>query len=252
MASLSPHILSTPTIIGAVAKLIEECLPGGTGNHLDIGSGNGELIELLRQKFKFTSVACDYTDTLMRIPGQKVDIVDLNRGNLPYASGTFDVVTMTEVIEHIENGRAVLREIYRVLKPGGLAIITTPNILNVKSRLRFLGFGFWNLFGPLHVQHSEKYSTGGHINPISYFYIAHALSDAGFTSIELSIDKIQNSSLIPLIFLYLPIKLSEQLALRKEKRRYHTIDEHNERFVLEMNSLPALLGRTIIVSARKP
>ena len=48
-----------------------------------------------------------------------------------YKDKSFDVVTATEVIEHLENPRLFLRDINRVLKPGGLCVLSTPNILNL-------------------------------------------------------------------------------------------------------------------------
>jgi len=89
-----------------------------------------------------------------------------------------------------------------VLKPDEIVIVTTPDILNLKSRLRFLFFGFWNLFGPLHVLASEKYSTGGHINPISCFYLCHSLYDAGLDPAHNSIDQIQRASIPALLSCY--------------------------------------------------
>ena len=136
--------------------------------HLDIGPGHGNLIKLLRKEGSFITSACDYTADLMTLDDVKVDIVDLNTQKLPYQDNAFDLVTCTEVIEHIEHYREALREMHRVLKPSGVLVVTTPNILNIKSRLRFLFFGFYNLFGPLHTKESCIYSTGGHINPVSF------------------------------------------------------------------------------------
>ncbi len=103
----------------------------------------------------------------MQLPGQKVDIVDLNiKKELPYQDSTFDIVTATEVIEHLEDFRAILREMYRVLKPGGICVLSTPNILNLNSRLRNLWFGFAELMGPLPLQNRKIESCAGHINPI--------------------------------------------------------------------------------------
>lgn len=220
--------------------------------HLDVGAGAGQLIELFRQRFQTESFACDYTDKLMKLPGQKVDIANLNSEKLPYPGASFDLVTATEVVEHLENHRDVLRELHRVLKPGGLCILTTPNILNLNSRLRFLWFGYWNLFGPLPVKHGSLYSTGGHINPISYFYLAHSLMDAGFTDVKLRVDKFQRSAVPKLLFWFVPIKIFGALAWRKEVRKYHTIDEANAPLVRATNSIPMLLGRTIVVAVAKP
>jgi len=242
---------STPAIHLAVLKAITEAQPSISGEHLDIGSGDGSLIRLLGEHFKLHSRACDYTDTLMELAGQKVDVVNLDHDALPYPDESFDLITFTEVIEHVENHRAVLRDIQRVLKPGGLLLITTPNILNLKSRLRLLFFGFWNLFGPLHVSASDKYSTGGHINLLSYFYLCHSLHDAGLKPVYSGIDQSQRSSLPALLLLWLPITLLSRRTLSREERKYRTVDAHNRPIVKEMNRSRMLLGRTIVVAARK-
>ena len=205
----------------------------------------------MRSKFDINSSACDYTDSLMRLPDVSVKIADLSNENLPYPDESFDLVTCTEVIEHLEHYRSTLREIYRILKPGGTLVLTIPNILNLKSRIRFLFFGFYNLFGPLHISESELHSTGGHINPVSCFFLSHSLLDAGFKSIEVSIDKKQGTSIAWLLPLWIPIQIFSKLILRREKNRYKTVNEHNESYVLQINSLDILLGRTIVVGCKR-
>ncbi len=221
--------------------------------HLDVGSGRGDLIGKFRSQFpEITSSACDYTDELMRLQGVKVDIVDLNVSGLPYADASFDLVTATEVIEHLEDFRRLVKEIQRVLKPGGVCILSTPNILNINSRLRFLWFGFWNLFGPLPVKHGELYSTGGHINPCSWFFVAHALLNSDFTEIRPHIDKVQRSSVWKFVLLWPFIRVFGWRAMQLERNKYHTISPENEPIVVAMNSTPMLLGRTVLADAVKP
>ena len=65
-------------------------------------------------------------------------------------------------------------------------------------------------------------------------------------------DRWQRSSLVPLIALWLPIRLSAGLAYRREVQKFHTIDAANAPIVRAMNSLDLLLGRTLIVAAAKP
>lgn len=220
--------------------------------HLDVGAGGGRLIQLVRDEFGTEAFAADYTNELMKLPGQAVDVVNLNNQKLPYADNTFDLVTATEVIEHLEHFREAIRQFHRVLRPGGLCILSTPNILNLNSRLRFLTFGFWNLFGPLPVRHSALYSTGGHINPVGYFHIAHALMDAGFGDVTWTIDKPQRSA-IPKLVLFGPfIRLFGAMARRKERDKYRTLDDQNAPLVDAMNSTSMLLGRTVVVAATKP
>jgi SAM-dependent methyltransferase len=243
--------LSTDKILRAVLKKMREISPEVHGKYLDIGAGHGDLIRLLSNEFNLEPTACDYTGELMRIPGVAVDVVDLNTDALPYGDAAFELVTCTEVIEHLERYRYTFREIFRILKPGGTLVVTTPNVLNLRSRIRYLLFGFFSLFGPLHLQESQRYLTGGHINPVSYFYVAHALSDAGFTDISVSIDKRQRGSMGWLVLLWIPIQLFSLWGMHREKHRYKTIDAMNQRFVREMNSADLMLGRTVVVGCRK-
>jgi hypothetical protein len=64
----------------------------------------------------------------------------------------------------LENFRTVVGKICRVLQPGGAAVFTTPNILNLRSRLRYLSYGFYNLFGLLAPDEPAIHTTRGHIN----------------------------------------------------------------------------------------
>lgn len=245
--------MGTPRIYGTTMELVRPEAAGRSElKHLDIGAGAGQLVDMFRREFGARSWVCDYTDKLMRSPGQSVDIANLNAEGLPYDSNHFDIVTATEVVEHLEHYRETLREIYRVLRPGGFAVLSTPNILNLKSRLRFLTFGFWNLFGPLPVRNGDLFSTGGHINPVSSFYLMHSMMDAGFEKVRWATDRTQRSAVIPFVLLYPFIRVAAFRAWRREVKRFGTIDQWNAPLVAAMNHPKMLLGRTLFVFAHKP
>ena len=58
----------------------------------------------------------------------------LYRHSAGLADNTYDVIVSFQVIEHIEDDKRYLQEIQRVLKPGGVALLTTPNIKQSLSR----------------------------------------------------------------------------------------------------------------------
>lgn len=228
-------------------------LPAGApAKHLDVGAGSGELIRRLTARFKLESQACDFHTERFSIPEIEIKKVNLNNQPIPFPDAQFDVVTCSEVIEHLENFRALLREAHRVLKPGGVLVLTTPNVLNAYSRLRYVASGFANLFGPLPVGNDKLYSTGGHISPIAYFYLAHALLDAGFGRLALDIDKVQRTS-VACLALLAPLLLPGWLLFwRREDRKYRTLTPANRAEVAKHVSWPMLAGRTLVVSCRKP
>lgn len=220
------------------------------GEALDIGSGNGGLVNAIRARFGLRTSACDYSDTLMKNSTQRVDIVDLNSDKLPYLDGRFSLVTCIETIERLEQTRPMLREIFRVLEPGGLAVISTPNILNLPSRLRYLTTGFFSRFHPLPIR--EHCHPGGRINPVGYFCLAHALLETGFLDLEPRVDCYERRGWLPWIVLFFPMKIAGLFFWLREKNRFRTITAGNRALVAAVNSRDLLLGRTLIICARKP
>lgn len=87
-----------------------------------------------------------------------------------------------EIIEHLEAPRAFLREIHRLLAPGGLAIVTTPNISSLPSRLVFLATGCFDLFVPFEGRLKDAYSeeADGHISPIPNWMMRYFLRELGY------------------------------------------------------------------------
>ncbi|RJO62666.1 MAG: class I SAM-dependent methyltransferase [Dehalococcoidia bacterium] len=97
----------------------------GHGKILDVGCGSGGLLSGLdpRQRELFG------IDIIQGVAGEKnrhISFFVAEATDMPFESDIFDCVTCTEVLEHIESDDAI-KECFRVLKPGGTALITVPN-----------------------------------------------------------------------------------------------------------------------------
>jgi 2-polyprenyl-3-methyl-5-hydroxy-6-metoxy-1,4-benzoquinol methylase len=126
----------------AVYRMLLDLTPGvlKPGSHvLEFGAGTGSLIKLLRESGFDGRITG--ADILPKPDLPAADILwiegDLNEP-LPAAEASFDAVISTEVIEHLENPRAVFREFRRLLKPGGVLLVTTPNQESLRSLLSLL------------------------------------------------------------------------------------------------------------------
>jgi 2-polyprenyl-3-methyl-5-hydroxy-6-metoxy-1,4-benzoquinol methylase len=92
---------------------------------------------------------------------------------------SFDIVICSEVIEHLENPRQVLRSIHRLLRPGGTLVMTMPNQESIRSALAFLMRGHFVAFlgnsYPAHItallrMDLERICAETHFEPPEFFY----------------------------------------------------------------------------------
>ncbi len=223
-------------------------VPGGGKRLLDLSCGGGHTSKMLAGQ-GFQVVATDYgpppklPENIQRLGG-----VDLN-AYLPFKSGRFDAVNLVEVIEHIENQPQLIREIARVLKPEGVVLISTPNILNMLSRLRFVFTGF--LRGRVRpVHYTRPPGRAPNIYLIHFYELYYLLFHFGFEVYELRKTRIKFAPLFFTILLYPLVWIfSLEAVIRAEKdpvqRRY------NWQILKWLFSWPLLLSDNIVVRAKK-
>jgi methionine biosynthesis protein MetW len=109
---------------------------------LDIGCGDGTFTVLLKETVKAReAVGIEIAPEAVSIAKRKgieAYQVDIDGNTLPFESGGFDVVYCGEIIEHIFNPDLLMDEVRRVMKAGGSAIFTTPNLAGWPNRLALL------------------------------------------------------------------------------------------------------------------
>jgi len=216
-----------------VALLREYAPPEQAARVLDIGAGTGALARKLGDA-GWQVAACDLYPEAFAAEG--IECRAVQEGRLPYEDASFDVAAAVELFEHIEGHEALLAEARRVLRPGGVLLITTPNILSLKSRVSFLFTGYPYSFPTLDPAVLDPVAQ--HITPFSLDRYRWRLSQSGFDIEAVDIDKLQSSSralsfLIPLI----------RLATRRAARESVSVREQNSRRVL--------LGRKLFIVARR-
>lgn len=128
---------------GHAEKYIVENMKNKDAAILDIGASGGIFLKGLREQGFHNLTAVDIDNYLQ--DDVKKDFtfltVDLNYEKIPSEDGKYDVVTCLSVMEHLENPFHLAREVHRVLKPGGIFIMSIPNAFHVWSKLSFLRHG---------------------------------------------------------------------------------------------------------------
>lgn len=150
-------------VLGRRLEIID-AMGGLSGRRLlDVGCGNGA--QTLRVLDRFDEVVgLDVVATHLQVlernlpPGAQCRTVLYDGGSMPFPDASFDAVLSIETLEHVDDESQTLREIHRVLEPGGLLVLSVPNkwwlFETHGARLPFLR---WNrvpffswLPGPLH------------------------------------------------------------------------------------------------------
>ena len=123
---------------GERAELFRRYVGGPGRRVLDVGCRYGALTRAYLKGNHVVGIDVDRLalDDAARL-GIETQWVDAEEG-LPFEDGSFDVVVAGELLEHVRDPAALVREARRVLRPGGTFVGSVPNGFRLKNRLRFL------------------------------------------------------------------------------------------------------------------
>lgn len=137
---------------------------------LDVGCGDGSFSVGVKESLNIPEVyGIDIAEEAIEIAnrkGIKGVALDIDFEDFPFDNNFFDIIFCGELIEHLYNPDHLLEELYRVLSPNGVLLLTTPNMASWFNRISLL-LGFQPIFTDI----SLKYSYG------------HLWKMTGFTSL---------------------------------------------------------------------
>jgi 2-polyprenyl-3-methyl-5-hydroxy-6-metoxy-1,4-benzoquinol methylase len=143
----------------------------------DLGCGNGSFASLLADHFDVTGI--DYSKTGIQAAKVNFPNVKLEEGSayddLSARYGQFDAVISLEVVEHLFDPRLYAKRVFELVKPGGVAIISTP----YHGYLKNLALAITGKMD----KHFTALWDGGHIKFFSFDTLGTLLAEAGFKDV---------------------------------------------------------------------
>ncbi|HZL99294.1 MAG TPA: class I SAM-dependent methyltransferase [Planctomycetota bacterium] len=174
---------------------------------------------------------------------------------LPFADDTFAAVLCSEGIEHHSAQTEFLRELARVLRPGGTLLLTTPNLLSLGARLSTLlnGHHAHNRSALTEVTQVWREGEGrmpyvGHAHMVNYFALRFMLWRVGLRIESVATARWARNALLLAPLLWLPVSVATRRLLREVR------DSHPEVYaeiLAHVLSPSLMLGKKLIVLARK-
>jgi 2-polyprenyl-3-methyl-5-hydroxy-6-metoxy-1,4-benzoquinol methylase len=148
---------------------------------LDIGAGDGYILKKTKSK---NLTALDLSeDNILHLQKNNIETykLDISSDELPFKNGTFDIIIMNEVIEHIFDCQTSINNVFKMLKKNGFFIIATHNSFNLLMRVKYM-------LGMIPTPSLDVNSAtmGEHIRLFNYNTLETLLLRAGFKKYKIN------------------------------------------------------------------
>lgn len=211
------------------------------GSVLDAPAGYGHLSLRLKEKgYQVTSGEIE--PDIFSVPGLKCVYTDLNR-RIDAPDNAFDYICCIDGLEHMTDPYQAVRELARVLKPGGYGIFSVPNYTNIERRLKFLLRGYFTK--PVSYEGFQRAGANlynFHNSPITITILEFMfkINNLDIVEIKENAPKVNQYFLLPFVALLWMVDLFRT----KEKRKEHRTDVTLKKSVI-------LGGNNLIIITQK-
>jgi 2-polyprenyl-3-methyl-5-hydroxy-6-metoxy-1,4-benzoquinol methylase len=170
-SELSGGVSSEP-IRSLILRVLER--EGAAGSLLDFGAGTGALLARLHARPQFDRLAgVDLFPRPAALPAA-IEWRQQDLNDVVEVGGSFDTVICSETIEHLENPRHVFRSLRRLVRPGGLIVLTMPNQESIRAYAGLIVAG--------HFTHFLGACYPAHITALLRMDLARLCAEHGFSA----------------------------------------------------------------------
>jgi 2-polyprenyl-3-methyl-5-hydroxy-6-metoxy-1,4-benzoquinol methylase len=157
-------------------RWIDRYVSSSEGKVLDIGCWNGDFLRMLPSGWEKWGIDFERHPSL----GPEVHFQTANvEEGLPVEAGCFDLVFAGEIIEHVRATQVFLQRCFETLKPGGILILTTPNLSCCLNLWRWFSLG-----QPFCVDSDT--GQNGHVRYLAPLTLRNSLAKTGFHVLEMA------------------------------------------------------------------
>jgi methionine biosynthesis protein MetW len=210
---------------GAIAARAQRLLPA-QGRVLDLGCASGGLLALLRPGASHLA-GLELSASAAKAAAEVADLVvqgALEDPGLPFQAGSYDLVVLADVLEHLADPAVALGRATAWCKPGGSVLVSVPNVAHWRARLT-LARGRWP---------SEESGTfdSSHLRWFTRDAVAALLAEAGLHDVELG-------AIVPALRNHFSLPAAVE---RRVEPAWQALGRR----------APGLLGYQVIASGRRP
>jgi SAM-dependent methyltransferase len=235
-AAIDHNPCSVPSISSTLLKMAQEIAPCRI---LNVGMGGYPFVDIELTKRGFSVTGVEYSHSLTTLAREvsrhqrcEVECVVADGRKLPFGDRSFDACLCSETVEHVPDDAAVIREIHRILKPGGILLLTVPCVVALLGLAKRFAHYLRNGTVVMHPTHLREYTYFSAKPLVSEYFSIERWYNVPFTTEafgKMPYEKVLSLLVSIPILKHLSLSLAFVLKRRDCVRECSGVDRRNAR-----------------------